>query len=71
MRFSFDILKAKKVTLGVLENNLGAYHCYEAVGFRAVPAEEPKYYHMMGRQVECLEMQLEKAGSFDLLKSYQ
>ncbi len=57
LRYAFDILKVKKVTLGVLENNPGAYRCYKAVGFRDVPMEKSKYYHLMGKKVECLEME--------------
>ena len=59
-QFAFDIMKAKKVTLGVLENNPGAYHCYKAAGFRDVVAEEPEYYRLMGRQIKCLELETER-----------
>ncbi len=63
LRYAFEILKVKKVTLGVLTNNPGAYYCYKAVGFREVPLEKPKYYHLMGEQVECLEMEQEMGSS--------
>ena len=59
VRYAFDIMKAKKVTLGVLENNPGAYHCYKAAGFRDVVAEKPEYYHLLGQQVKCLELEQE------------
>ena len=57
LRFAFDILKVQKVTLGVLENNPGAYHCYQAAGFRDVHMDEPEYYHLMGEDVKCLELE--------------
>ena len=57
--FAFDILKVKKVTLGVLENNPGAYHCYKAAGFQDVPMDEPEYYHLMGEKIKCLELETE------------
>lgn len=59
VRYAFDILKAKKVTLGVLENNPAAYHCYKAAGFRDVTGAEPEFYHLMGQRVKCLELEQE------------
>jgi RimJ/RimL family protein N-acetyltransferase len=59
LRFAFDILKVQKVTLGVLENNPGAYHCYKAAGFKDVPMDEPEYYHLMGEKIKCLELETE------------
>lgn len=57
LTFAFDILKVQKVTLGVLENNPAAYHCYKAAGFRDVTTETPEYYHLMGKKVKCLELE--------------
>lgn len=57
LAFAFDILKVQKVTLGVLENNPGAYHCYKAAGFKDVPMEKTEYYHLMGEDVKCLELE--------------
>lgn len=59
LRFAFDILKVQKVTLGVLENNPGAYHCYKAAGFRDVHMDEPEYYQLMGEKIKCLELEIE------------
>ena len=56
--FAFRILKAEKVTLGVLENNPGAYYCYKAAGFRDGPMDEPEYYPILGKQVKCLELEI-------------
>ena len=60
LRYAFDILKVQKVTLGVLENNPGAYYCYKAAGFKDVPMDEPAYYHLMGEDVKCLELEIGK-----------
>lgn len=57
LRFAFDILKVQKVTLGVLENNPGAYHCYKEAGFKDVPMDEPEYYQLMGEMIKCLELE--------------
>ena len=33
IKCAFDILKVKRVTLGVFDNNLSAHYCYKAIGF--------------------------------------
>ena len=33
-KYAFEFLGAKKVTLGVFDNNPSAYHCYKAAGFQ-------------------------------------
>lgn len=60
LKFAFEILKVKKVTIGVLENNPGAYRCYKAVGFRDVAMAQPEYYPIMGESVKCLELEMAK-----------
>lgn len=60
VKYAFDILKVQKVTLGVLENNPGAYHCYKSAGFRDVPQETPEYYDLLGQRIRCLELELER-----------
>ena len=59
LKYAFEIMQAKKVTIGVLENNPGAYHCYKAVGFRDLDIAAPTYYSIFGQQVKCLELELE------------
>ena len=63
LQSAFDIMKAKKVTLGVLENNPGAYYCYKAAGFRDVIMDEPEYYPILGGMVKCLELECLNGGA--------
>lgn len=56
---AFQVLKAKKVTLCVFENNPAARRCYEAVGFREADRNPPRYFDLMGTQVKLLEMEAE------------
>ena len=58
LQYAFEIMKVQKVTIGVLENNPGAYRCYKAVGFRDVPQPEPIYYPILGQRVKCLELEM-------------
>lgn len=60
LRYAFEILKADKVTLGVFENNMPAYHCYKAVGFRGVPQDEAEYFEILGERWKCLELELNR-----------
>lgn len=60
LKYALEILKVKKVTIGVLENNPGAYRCYKAVGFQDVTMVEPEYYPIMGERVKCLELETAK-----------
>lgn len=60
LKYAFEILKVKKVTLGVFENNPSAYYCYRSVGFREALADEIRYYHVLGEDWKCIEMEIEK-----------
>ena len=57
IRYALEKLQAKRITLGVFENNLAAYSCYRAVGFRDVTGEKPEYYSVMGEKWKCLELE--------------
>lgn len=57
LRYSFEILKASKVTLGVFENNKSAYYCYRAAGFKKVISEKEAYYDILGERWKCIEME--------------
>ncbi|MBR1384792.1 MAG: GNAT family N-acetyltransferase [Ruminococcus sp.] len=60
VRYAFDILKAKKVTLGVFKNNEQAYRCYKAVGFKEVKADVTEHYEIFGERWDCIELELLK-----------
>lgn len=60
LKYAFEILKVKKVTLGVFENNPSAYYCYRSVGFREALVDEIRYYHVLGEDWKCIEMEIEK-----------
>ena len=53
--YAFDLLKVKKVTLGVFENNPPARHCYNAAGFRET--SERSVLRILGEDWVCLEME--------------
>lgn len=38
-KYAFEILGAKKITMGVFDNNPGAYYCYKAAGFQEMGKE--------------------------------
>ena len=60
LKYAKEIYGAKKVSLGVFENNEPAYYCYKAVGFKDVVQEELETYPILGEDWKCLvlEMQL-------------
>lgn len=53
--YAFDLYGAEKVTLGVFENNPGAYHCYKSLGFRE--AGRSSTYEIGGEAWNCLELE--------------
>ena len=59
IRYSADFLKAKRITIGVLDNNPGALRCYLGAGFREVPQAEPVYYELLGQRVRCIELEMD------------
>lgn len=57
VKYAFEELGAKKVSLGVFENNLSAIHCYEAAGFHRVSLSETESYDCLGETWNCIEME--------------
>lgn len=60
IKFAFEIYGAKRVSLGVFENNPSAYYCYKAVGFEDVRSHTSETYCVMGEEWMCKELVLEK-----------
>ena len=59
VKYAKEIFKAKKVSLGVFENNESAYYCYKAVGFKDVTLEETETYLVLGEIWNSLELEME------------
>ena len=60
LQYAFDILRAEKVTIGVFENNMPAYHCYKAAGFMDVEMAEKEMCEVCGETWNVLELEMEK-----------
>ena len=59
LKFVFEIYGAKKASLGVFENNLPAYYCYKAAGFRDVILDTAEKYSVLGEEWKCKELVIE------------
>ncbi|MBQ8170418.1 MAG: GNAT family N-acetyltransferase [Oscillospiraceae bacterium] len=59
LKYAFEILKVDKVTIGVFENNMSAYWCYKAVGFKDAEAEDHSC-DVFGEVWKVIELQLTK-----------
>ena len=53
------IFGAKKVSLGVFENNESAYYCYKSVGFKDITLDEVEKYNVLGEEWKCLELEVQ------------
>ena len=60
LRYAFDVYGAKKVSLGVFENNEQAYYCYKAAGFKDVILDEIETYRILDEEWKCAEMAIER-----------
>ena len=56
LKYAFEILKVDKVTIGVFENNIPAYYCYKAAGFKDVDAK--LQCEIFGETWKILELEL-------------
>ena len=59
LKFAFESYGAKKVTLGVFDNNESAYYCYKAVGFKDVTLDKTETYSVLGEEWKCKELMIE------------
>lgn len=58
VKYAFETLGAKKVSLGVFENNPSAIHCYEAACFHRVSLPKTESYECLDETWNCIEMEL-------------
>ncbi len=56
LRYSFDIMKAKKVTIGVFAENKAALGCYLSAGFKDTGVSEKFTYH--DEEWTCKELEI-------------
>ena len=56
--YAFDMLKAKKITIGVFENNPEAYYCYKAAGFQEVEMEDELIFEILEEKWKCVELEI-------------
>lgn len=58
LEYAFNILKVKKVTLGVFENNMPAYYCYKSVGFTESEVDDEIFYSIFDEKWKCIELEM-------------
>lgn len=58
VKYSFEIMKAEKITIGVFENNLSAYYCYKSAGFKDVKTDEDIICELFGEKWKIIELEL-------------
>ena len=58
IEYAFSILGAKRITLGVFDNNPGAYYCYKAVGFEEIETGKDISFEMFGETWKIIEMDM-------------
>lgn len=58
LKYAKEIFGAKKVSLGVFENNEPAYRCYKAVGFNDVILNKTEKYQVLGEEWNCVELEI-------------
>lgn len=59
LKFAFEIYGAKRISLGVFENNPTAYFCYKAVGFNDVISDTAEKYCILDEEWKCKELMME------------
>lgn len=61
LKYAFEILKVKRVTLGVFANNDPAFYCYSSIGFRPIISdgkELTETVSIMGEDWICRELEI-------------
>ena len=60
LEYAFRIAGARKVTIGVFENNLPAYRCYKAAGFHDARQEPEVLCELFGETWKILELEIDR-----------
>ncbi|MBE5875979.1 MAG: GNAT family N-acetyltransferase [Lachnospiraceae bacterium] len=64
LKYAFEILKVQKVTLGVFDNNMPAYYCYKAAGFKDVKLDKDIILELCGEQWKIWELEIEETDYY-------
>lgn len=60
LEYAFKIAGAERITIGVFENNLPAYYCYKAAGFRDVKSDQEEICELFGEKWKILELEINR-----------
>ena len=60
LEYAFELYGAKRVSLGVFENNESAYYCYKAAGFDDAILDVTETYQVLNEEWKCKEMAIER-----------
>jgi len=60
LKYSFEILNAERVTIGVFENNLPALNCYLSCGFHKSEILKDSFCDCNGEKIKVLELEILK-----------
>lgn len=58
LKYAKEVFRAKKVSLGVFENNEPAYCCYKSVGFKDIVLNKSESYNVLGEEWNCRELEI-------------
>lgn len=63
LSYAFSVYQAKRVSLGVYEQNIPAVSCYRGIGF--VPTGRTESYTILGEELEVIEMAVDRPADGD------
>ena len=69
LHYAFECFGAETVNLGVFENNLAAWHCYRAAGFRDVPQQDKTVCHVCGEDWTVAELEMSREEWAGIIKA--
>ena len=58
LKQAFEVMGAREVTLGVYENNVGAYKCYRSAGFHGPSEIEDHVEKVDGEERKVIELEI-------------